>query len=180
MQASRPEPSPAAPRPRKTPQLSNAEQSINEEARGILAFLDAMVPGLYFAEGADALLRRKMGTGFRIAKYAVNGELSINQILGDSLTREVPMVKVLCSSTCFVQMLPGVIRSDTPERTTPLRHSRERLPCDESRCVSGLSFGPRRCRLNRPSTRSFTVNPLKLSCSVAARLFKTAEMRSSP
>ncbi|MFZ0890506.1 MAG: PD-(D/E)XK nuclease family protein [Candidatus Binataceae bacterium] len=95
--------------------MPNAEQAVNEEARGVLAFLDAMVPVLHVAERTDALLQRKMGTKFRIAKYAVNGELSLNQIFADLLNPRGPHGQGAAFLKLFVEMLPGDMWSDAPE-----------------------------------------------------------------
>jgi hypothetical protein len=56
------------------------------EVRDVLAFLDSIMPVVDIAERSAALLRRKLGTTFRIAEYSVGGyEVPLNRILGDLL-----------------------------------------------------------------------------------------------
>ena len=51
------------------------------------ALLDAMLPVMRAAEQTDLLLRRKLGTAFRIADYAVGGnEVPLNKILANLLS----------------------------------------------------------------------------------------------
>jgi hypothetical protein len=95
--------------------MHSTEQSINEEARATLAFLDAMVPVLHVAERTDALLRRKMGTAFRIAKYTVNDEVSLNQIFADLLNPRGTHGQGVVFLKFFVEMLPVDIRIDAPD-----------------------------------------------------------------
>ena len=54
-------------------------------------FLDAMAPLLKAAERSEAMLRRRLGTAFRIAEYAVRGyEVPLNRIIADLLDPRGP------------------------------------------------------------------------------------------
>jgi hypothetical protein len=54
-------------------------------------FLDAMVPLLEVAERSEAMLRRRLGTAFRIAAYSVGGyEIPLNKIIADLLDPRGP------------------------------------------------------------------------------------------
>jgi PD-(D/E)XK nuclease superfamily protein len=96
--------------------IPNAGQALDEEAREALAFVDAMVPVLHVAERTDALLRRKIGTAFRIAKYAVNGEVSLNQIFADLLNPRGSHGQGVVFLKLFVEMLPRKIRGEASEK----------------------------------------------------------------
>lgn len=80
-----------------------------------LAFIRAMIPTIRAADLADALLRRKLGKAFSITKYAINGEVSLNQILADLLDPGGPHGQGGAFLRPFVEMLPGNIKVEREE-----------------------------------------------------------------
>jgi hypothetical protein len=87
----------------------------NEEARHVLEFLRTMIPTMGSADRIDALMRRKMGTTFSIAKYAVAGEVSLNQIFADLLNPRGPHGQGGAFLKLFVEMFPGDLKVDREE-----------------------------------------------------------------
>jgi hypothetical protein len=90
-------------------------QTPNEETRDVLVFLRAMIPTMRAADRTDAVMRRKMGTAFSIAKYAVAGEVSLNRIFADLLNPRGPHGQGGAFLRLFVEMLPGDLKVDREE-----------------------------------------------------------------
>jgi PD-(D/E)XK nuclease superfamily len=87
----------------------------NEEMRHVLVFLRPMIPTLRAADRTDALMRRKIGTAFSIAKYAVTDEPSLNQIFADLLNPRGPHGQGGAFLRLFIEMLSGDLTVDREE-----------------------------------------------------------------
>jgi len=95
---------------------SRIEHEAKADADKALAFLDAMVPVLHAAEHSDALLRRRLGVAFHIARYAAKDEISLNRIVADLLSPQGFHGQGSAFLKLFIETLTERVRFDEAEK----------------------------------------------------------------